>query len=434
MTVADDYFARVRPLLGEGLSKLELEVDGAEAALVVELLASCMLEHVVGDIASVEAFAAQHAWKRPFAPLRTDRVAPHIKLVARRGAPAVQIGDEPRLDGDGPGDLDGTVITMTVDPDDVLAYADISYHVARTIRDRYLGAHTSIPRQPFDPRGISTAHLRGAHVMVIGCGSLGSEAIRMLAPARFTLIDDARVTVYNLARQWFGAGDVGRAKVDALRERVGGRAWCTRLEAADLPALESLVRDDPPDVVLLATGTHHHAMLGELFWRLGIPHVAACCYPRARYFEVSIVSPRERTPCLHCFRGHLYRGPAEPMPDEVAAFLYEPVADAVRAQRYTDLVAEPASQIETMRAAHVLARCAVEIAAPVRTRWFARVLAESTTCLLGGNAAGAYGITHPGQVLRLGTADIAGTTDHVQCDVCHRVMDVALREEFPACL
>ena len=408
MTLANDYFARVRPLFGDGLSKLVLEVDGAEAALVVELLASCMLQHVVGG----EPFAARHAWKRPFAPLRTERATPHARLVARHGPASVSV--------------DADAITMTVDSNDVLAYVDVSYHVARMLRD---GVRTPLPRQPFDPRGISIAHLRDRHVMVIGCGSLGSEAIRMLAPARFTLIDDARVTVYNLARQWFGAADVGRPKVDALCDRVGGRAWCTRLEAADLPAFEALVRDDPPDVVLLATGTHHHAMLGELLWRLGIPHVAACCYPRARYFEVSVVSPPERTPCLHCFRGHLYRGPSEPIPDEVAAFLYEPVADAVRVQRYTDLVAEPASQIETLRAVHVLARCAVELSAPARTPWFTRVMSESTTCLLGGNASGSYGITHPGQVLRLGIEDIAGTSDHVRCDVCGRVMEVALRDD-----
>lgn len=124
--------------------------------------------------------------------------------------------------------------------------------------------------------------------------------------------------------------------------------------------------------------------------------------------------------------------PAEHLPDEVAAFLYEPVSDAERAQRYTDLVAEPASQIETLRAAHVLARCAAELVAPVRTPWFTRVLADSTTCLLGGNAAGAYGITEPGQVIRLGVDDIAGTTDHVRCDVCQRELAVALRTDLPA--
>lgn len=409
-----DYFARVRPMLGEGLSNKALAFSGDPdvAALVIELLASCMLEQVIGG----EPFAAQHAWKRPFAPLRTSHAPAHARLVARRGPPSLA--------------LSASTLTMTADPGDVLAYADVSYHAARVLRDLLRGVPAVLtPRQPFDPRGVA---VRGGHIVVIGCGSLGSEAVRMLQPARFTLVDDAPVTIYNLARQWFGAEDIGRPKVEALQARLDvARTWRTRLEAADLPALETLLRDDPPDVVLLATGTHHHAMLAELLWRLGIPHVAGCCYPRARYFEVSVVIPREATPCLHCFRGHLYRGPPEPIPDEIAAFLYEPVPDAERAQRYTDLVAEPASQIETLRAAHVLARCAAELMSPARSPWFTRVLAESTTCLLGGNAAGAYGITHAGQLLRLGLDDIAGQADQIRCDACGRTMRVALRDDPP---
>jgi hypothetical protein len=278
--------------------------------------------------------------------------------------------------------------------------------------------------------------LRGRHVLVIGCGSLGSEAVRMLAGsgARFTLVDDASVTVYNLARQWFGAADVGRLKVEALQDRLDvARIWPVHLENGShhFSAFEQLLRDDRPDVVLLATGTHHHAMLAEMLWHLGIPHVAACCYPRAQYFEVSIVSPREQTPCLHCYRGHLYAGPPEPLPDDVAAFLYESVPDEERTKRYTDLVAEPATQIETLRAAHVLARCAVELINPIRTPWFTRVLADATTCLIGGNAAGAYGITTPGQVIRLGPEDIAGAESHLRCGVCKRRLEVALHTALP---
>jgi hypothetical protein len=420
MTVADDYFARVRPLLGDGLSKHVVEVDDPEPALLVlELLTSCMLEHVVTT--RPEALVRMHAWKRPFAPLRTSPATPDAKIIARRGPTAVRWR---------PG-----VVELTVDPSDMLAYVDASYHVARTLRDCLLGRiawPASAPKQPFDPRGVST-DLRGRHVMVIGCGSLGSEALRMLRGARFTLIDNATVTVYNLARQWFGADDVGRWKVLALRDRLGDVNAC-RFHLEDPEGFEDLVRADPPDVALLATGTHHHAMLGERLWRLGIPHVAACCYPRAQYFEVSIVSPREETPCLHCYRGHLYSGPPEPLPDEIAAFLYQPVSDEERTQRYTDLVAEPATQIETLRAAHVLARCAVELVSAHRTPWFRRVLAEATTCLIGGNSAGAYGITTPGQVVRLGPADVAGAGDELQCGVCGRTLRIALRDELPAAL
>ncbi len=418
MTVADDYFARVRPLLGRGLGDHVVAVEEtALASIAIELLASCMLEHVVAP--DPTPIARHAAWKQ--LPLRTTPAPADATIRARRGPPAIAWGDRE--------------VTMTVDPADPLAWFDVSYHVARGVRDALLGRTawpTRTPAQPFDPRGIAV-DLRGRHVMVIGCGSLGSEAVRMLATsgARFTLVDDARVTVFNLARQWYGAADVGRRKVDALCDRVAARAWPIRLDVDALPAFATALVADPPDLVVLATGTHHHAMLAEHLWRAGIPHVAACCYPQARYFEVGIVSPRERTPCLHCFRGHLYRGPADtpPVADEIAAFLYR---DDASHARYADLVAEPASQIETLRAAHVLARCVVELLAPRRTPWFARVLAEATTCLLGGNVAGACGITEPGQVLRLGTGDIVGAADVVRCDVCGRTMEVALRDELPA--
>jgi hypothetical protein len=68
---------------------------------------------------------------------------------------------------------------------------------------------------------------------------------------------------------------------------------------------------------------------------------------------------------------------------------------------------------------------------PTRTPWFTRVLADATTCLIGGNAAGAYGITTPGQVIRLGPEDIAGAESHLRCGVCKRRLEVALHTALP---
>lgn len=447
MTVADDYFARVRPLLGNGLSSHVIGVDDAELALpVLELLASCMLQHVVvSGPSSVAALLRHHAWKQPFTPLVTTPAAVDARIEAQR------VTGEARVTWDAARRL----VTLAVDPDDVFTRMDVSYHVARTLRDVLLHdapwpdgtrwhGHPAWPFSPVATRVTPAVPvpLGGRHVLVVGCGSLGSEAIRVLAGqgARFTLVDGARVSVFNLARQWYGAEDVGHYKVYALQGRLGRdrvRASRVELDASDLTELEALLRADPPDLALLATGTHHHAAIGDLLWRRGIPHVAACCYPQARYVEVSVVSPRERTPCVSCFRGHLYAGAPAPPPitDEVAAFLYRPLDDATRARAYTDLVAEPASMIDTIRAAELLARCAVELCAPYRSPWFARMLADATTCLLGGNVAQAlsdgyfaYGIREPGQVIRLGLEDIAGSADAIECNACGRHMTVALRE------
>jgi hypothetical protein len=126
------------------------------------------------------------------------------------------------------------------------------------------------------------------------------------------------------------------------------------------------------------------------------------------------------------------------MTDEVASFLYQPMADARRERAYADLVAEPATRIETMRAGEVLARCALELCARRRSPWFERVLGAGTTCLLGGNVARplpdgghAYGIREPGQVIRLGLDDVVGSEDTIECGVCGRRMAVALRDTAP---
>lgn len=402
-----DYFARVRPLFGQGLAPFALEVSNADVArLVLELLASCMLEHVIAPDRS--AFDRHLAWKhgRPL-----DRPAsswsPDAYVTARRGPTRITWDAKRRR------------VELVVDPDDALIYADASYHVARGLRDALLGRAPfpdgPQPRQPATPPpGLRVA--AGRHIMVIGCGSLGSEAARMLSShgLRWTFVDAAAVTEWNLVRQWFGATDLGRPKATVLSARLAGRAVCATLDArADI---ERLIDDDPPDVVLVATGTHHAGRIAEVLHARGIPHAVACCYPQAQFYEVLAVSPRDGTPSAADFRGHLYRGTPAPPPitDDVAAFLYQPVSDELRAARYRDLVAEPASRIETARAAELLARCALELVTEQRSPWFSRVIAEGTTCLLGGNAVFryddgeyAYGITHPGQIVRLGLADVA---------------------------
>jgi hypothetical protein len=127
------------------------------------------------------------------------------------------------------------------------------------------------------------------------------------------------------------------------------------------------------------------------------------------------------------------------MTDEIASFLYQPMTDAQRARAYTDLVAEPATRIETIRAGEVLARCALELCAPRRSPWFSRMLATGTTCLLGGNVAQAlpggghaYGIREPGQVIRLGLDDLTGPSDTLTCSACGRRMAVPLLDAAPA--
>ena len=82
----------------------------------------------------------------------------------------------------------------------------------------YLGEHG-------DP-GAAQLRLRGARVVVLGCGGLGTWALGALASTgigRFVLIDDDRVELSNLNRQvLYGERDVGRRKADCAAAWLHG--------------------------------------------------------------------------------------------------------------------------------------------------------------------------------------------------------------------
>ena len=135
-------------------------------------------------------------------------------------------------------------------------------------------------------------------------------------------------------------------------------------------------------------------------------------------------------------------GPPPPLPrlsDELAHFLYRELDDEQRARAYADLVAEPASAIETSRIADVAAQCLVELLRPPpqRALWMQRMIREGTTCLLGGNVAEpgeagpAYGIDFAGQVVRLGLADVVGGAARRCCEACGRQLAVRHRVPLP---
>ena len=72
--------------------------------------------------------------------------------------------------------------------------------------------------------GAGQVALSAAHVVLVGCGGIGSPALQYLAAAgigRLTLIDDDLVEASNLQRQTiFRQADLGRAKADAAADWV----------------------------------------------------------------------------------------------------------------------------------------------------------------------------------------------------------------------
>src|SRR6516165_10514714 len=72
--------------------------------------------------------------------------------------------------------------------------------------------------------GAGQVALTRAHVVIVGCGGIGSPALQYLAAAgigRLTLIDSDVIEESNLQRQTiFKPADIGRAKAEAAADWV----------------------------------------------------------------------------------------------------------------------------------------------------------------------------------------------------------------------
>ena len=272
---------------------------------------------------------------------------------------------------------------------------------------------------------------RRGRILIVGCGSLGSVAAVRLAPLVESLVlcDPERVAIENPVRQEFRIADVGTFKSEALARRcceLGGAARGSVRAEEDskhgAQALESLLETENPDLVILATGTGAEFMAASVLRRRGIPHVAARCYARARYFEIIAVDGA-RGPCFHCLREQLNTGPAPSLTPEQKA-RYDPDF------RPGKLNAEPASIIESGRCAIVLARIASELLKDdaVRPSWLRETLAQERNCFIGANHSErdntgrwAYGIDAPGKVATFGVEDVVGARPGDRCGDCGRV-------------
>jgi molybdopterin/thiamine biosynthesis adenylyltransferase/rhodanese-related sulfurtransferase len=127
--------------------------------------------------------------------------------------------------------------------------------------------------------------LRGARVLVVGAGGLGSPALLYLAGAgvgAVGIVDDDVVDLTNLQRQVVhGVSDVGRAKVDSAAEAVAAVSPETevvrhreRLDART--AMEVIAEYD-----LVLDGADNFPtryLVGDACARLGIPHVWGSVY------------------------------------------------------------------------------------------------------------------------------------------------------------
>lgn len=201
---------------------------------------------------------------------------------------------------------DGLVCAVTADGIDSFAFLDGE---ATPVNTTVLPSIIDI----FDRvRGVfETDVLRGRSVAVLGLGSGGSFITRELARCgvgRFLLLDHDRLEIGNACRHECGLSDVGRLKINALRDLVLDRNPAAEIHLSDLHIasgtageMSRLLDEFEPDIVICATDNRESRMLVNRHCVLArLPALYAGVFRRAYGGQVLRVIP-DLAPCYQCF-------------------------------------------------------------------------------------------------------------------------------------
>lgn len=156
--------------------------------------------------------------------------------------------------------------------------------------------------------------LRGAAVLVVGVGSLGSAAAAALAGygvGRLDLLDPDRLEWHNTVRHVLDDRDIGRHKTDALAARLAAR-WTgleTRSHVLDVVGHADHVRALLPEVdavVCAADGVAPRRVVSHLARRARRDAVMTSILENGALGEVLRLRPIPGHGCLLCRRDDLY--------------------------------------------------------------------------------------------------------------------------------
>jgi hypothetical protein len=162
------------------------------------------------------------------------------------------------------------------------------------------------------------ATLQEARVAVVGVGSIGSTIANSLAASgvgRLDLVDPDRYLWHNTVRHILGLDQVGRLKVDALRDLIEERWPCTVVRAHPWDVVEraDLLRGlltDVDLVVCAADGIAPRRTVSHLIRRANVPAVLCCVLDDGAIGEVLRFRPGPHHGCLLCQRDQLQRAGA----------------------------------------------------------------------------------------------------------------------------
>lgn len=160
--------------------------------------------------------------------------------------------------------------------------------------------------------GAGQVALADAHVVLVGCGGIGSPALQYLAAAgigRLTLVDSDTVDVSNLQRQTiFTPSDVGRPKAETAAE------WVRRFDLG-LEVRAIVERVDQGNVEQILAGAHvvldgcdnfaTRLVVSDACVALGVPLTSAAI-GRFQGQVASFAGHVAGQPCYRCFVGDAF--------------------------------------------------------------------------------------------------------------------------------
>jgi molybdopterin/thiamine biosynthesis adenylyltransferase len=159
-------------------------------------------------------------------------------------------------------------------------------------------------RNPKEHESLSTKH-----VIVVGCGSVGSAVCEMLVRAglgKLTLIDPETLAPENIGRHLLTQRDLGRPKVEAMKDRLLGINPECNISARPVTFEEQIcasknLEEAMPDLVVSCVDSYRcESLINGFALEKGIPAVYIGCWGPAALGEILYVVPG-KTACYECF-------------------------------------------------------------------------------------------------------------------------------------
>lgn len=158
---------------------------------------------------------------------------------------------------------------------------------------------------------IETDWLNDVCAIISGCGSVGSLVALQLARSgvgRFVLIDEDCVEIHNVCRHQCGLRDIGRRKVDAVRERIlcinpNAEVICFRRKFQDVPwpyGREDWLHPDKAIFIGTCDNRVGNAYVCDAAYDCEVPFAALGFNSRAWGGEIFTCLPEKKQICYRC--------------------------------------------------------------------------------------------------------------------------------------